>query len=364
MIRTSVPRFALVALGCLCTAGCEYDTQCRVDGRVGGLGGCPVDTTPPPSPPAQGIGAKALLRSIPSPPPAPTVSPISRADEEALRARQNSQPERADVWRPVAYEAPVSAQPPRSVQPLEIPSAIPAHGAPLAVPPARPGETPAERSSQINSALRRLGRYQSHSRAGSAPGQAPLTLAQLQSIAVTRNPLIRQAASDVEAARGNMIQAGAYPNPHVGYQADDINTGATAGYQGGAIAQTIVTGGKLRLAKASAEVDLQNAEVALQRARFDLATQVRSNYLGVLVALERIKVNDALAQFAARVYRLQAKRVAAGQAAAYEPLQLRVLAVQAQTQLIQSNQQYIAASRTGHNAELSGNAPEPFGGTH
>ena len=172
-----------------------------------------------------------------------------------------------------------------------------------------------------------------------------MTLAQLQSIAVTRNPLIRQAASDVEAARGNMIQAGTYPNPHVGYQSDDINTGATAGYQGGAIAQTIVTGGKLRIAKASAEVDLHTAEVALLRARYDLATQVRTNYLGVLVALERIKVNDALAQFANRVYRIQARRVSAGQAAAYEPLQLRVLAVQAQAQLIQSNQQYIAAWR-------------------
>src|SRR5208337_3616770 len=174
---------------------------------------------------------------------------------------------------------------------------------------------------------------------------APLALVQLQSIAVTRNPLIRQAASDVEAARGAMIQAGAYPNPHVGYQADDINTGSTAGYQGGGISQTIVTGGKLRLAKASAEVDLHNAEVALRRARYDLATQVRSNYLGVLVARERIKVNNALAQFANRVYRLQARRVVAGQAAAYEPLQLRVLAVQAQTQLIQSNHDYEAAWR-------------------
>ena len=173
----------------------------------------------------------------------------------------------------------------------------------------------------------------------------PLTLAQLQAIAVTRNPLIRQAASDVEAARGNMIEAGAYPNPHVGYQCDDANTGLTAGYQGGAISQTIVTGGKLRLAKASAGVDLRNAELALTRARYDLATQVRSNYLGVLVARERIKVNGALAQFADRVYRLQAKRVAAGQAAAYEPLQLRVLAVQAQAQLIQSNHDYEAAWR-------------------
>ncbi len=99
------------------------------------------------------------------------------------------------------------------------------------------------------------------------------------------------------------------------------------------------------MAKDSAAVDLHNAELALTRARYDLATQVRTNYLGVLVARERIEVNDALSQFANRVYRLQARRVAAGQAAAYEPLQLRVLAVQAQTQLIQSNQQYYAAWR-------------------
>ena len=140
----------------------------------------------------------------------------------------------------------------------------------------------------------------------------PLTLSQLQAMAVARNPLIRQAASDVEAARGASIQAGAYPNPHVGYQADDINTGRTAGYQGGNISQTIVTGGKLKLARASAEVDLHNAELALRRARYDLATQVRSNYLGVLVAPQRIEVNSALAQFADRVYRLQVKRVAPG----------------------------------------------------
>ena len=304
-----------------------------------------MDATPPPSPPAQGNGTGATL-------PDPPVGPVSGADheymvpEDALRRPLGNQREQADACRPVAYEAPASAQPPRAVQPLDIPSAIPGSTAPpLSLPPARPGATPAERSSEIDAIFADLDVITPIAEPVPTPGQAPLTLAQLQSIAVTRNPLIRQAASDVEAARGNMIQAGAYPNPHVGYQADDINTGSTAGYQGGGIGQTIVTGGKLRLAKASAEVDLRNAEVALHRARYDLATQVRSNYLGVLVALERIKVNAALTQFANRVYRLQAKRVAAGQAAAYEPLQLRVLAVQAQTQLIQSNQQYVAAWR-------------------
>ena len=257
-------------------------------------------------------------------------------------------------------------QPARIVQPLEIPPAIPGSEAPpLRLPPVHPGETLDEQRSAIQSLFAELRIIPPAAEPVPQPDQAPLTLAQLQAMAVAHNPLIRQAASDVEAARGNMIQAGAYPNPHVGYQADDIDTGNTAGYQGGNISQTIVTGGKLKLARASATVDLQNAELALRRARYDLATQVRSNYLGVLVARERIKVNNALTQFADRVYRLQVKRVAAGQAAAYEPLQLRVLAVQAETQLIQSNHEYEAAWRKlAVTLNCPGHAPHGPGRTH
>ncbi len=343
---TSGRRVAIAALLCASIGGCQYDTQCQVDCRVRSLGGCPMDVTPPPAPSAGGNGTGTIPESIRAPMPEPATSPVSGPDQDALPNRIGNMREQAGECRTVAYDAPAAARPPRIVQPLEIPSAIPGSSAPpLRLPSVRPGATPAEQSSAIESLFTELDVITPVPEPALAPGQTPLTLAQLQSLAVTRNPLIRQAASDVEAARGNMIQAGAYPNPHVGYQSDDINTGRTAGYQGGGIGQTIVTGGKLRLAKASAEVDLHNAELALHRARYDLATQVRSNYLGVLVARERIKVNNALTQFADRVYRLQAKRVAAGQAAAYEPLQLRVLAVQAQAQLIQSNQQYVAAWR-------------------
>jgi cobalt-zinc-cadmium efflux system outer membrane protein len=215
----------------------------------------------------------------------------------------------------------------------------------LRLPPAEPGKSSSARRREIERLFAELDVVAPLSGPSPRPGESPWTLCQLQAIALSHNPLIRQAAADMEAARGNMIQAGAYPNPHIGYQADTINTGRTGGYQGGNVSQTIVTGGKLRLAQSAAEVDLQNAELSLRRARFDLATQVRSNYLGVLVALERMKVNDALCKFANNVYQLQVKRVAAGQAAPYEPLQLRVLAVQAQSQLIQSNHSYEAAWR-------------------
>ncbi len=289
--RTSGPRVALAALLCACMAGCCYDTQCRVDSRVGSLGGCPMDVTQPQAPPTGGNGGGTTPEPIHAPLPTmgtwcpPATDPVSSADQDAARSRLGNPSEQAGQCRPAAYEAPASSRPPRTVLPLEIPSAIPGSTAPpLRLPPVRPGASLAEQRSAIEALFADLEVIPAVPEPASTPGQGPLTLAQLQALAVARNPLIRQAASDVEAARGNMIQAGAYPNPHVGYQSDDINTGQTAGYQGGAIAQTIVTGGKLRLARASAGVDLRNAELALTRARYDLATHVRSNYLGVLVA--------------------------------------------------------------------------------
>ncbi len=151
--------------------------------------------------------------------------------------------------------------------------------------------------------------------------------------------------ADVQAARGAAIQAGAYPNPTVAFQEDNVNTGDTAGFQGVGISQTIPTGGKLALARKAANVDVQNAELTLHRTRNELITQVRSNYYAVLVARERIKVNRALSEFAEKVYRAQIGRTKTGQAAPYEPLQLRVLVLQARAQLIQSQNEYGAAWR-------------------
>ena len=49
------------------------------------------------------------------------------------------------------------------------------------------------------------------------PGGNPYTLADLQRMAAANSPTLRQAASDVEAAKGNLIQAKTYTNPVVAY---------------------------------------------------------------------------------------------------------------------------------------------------
>ena len=172
-----------------------------------------------------------------------------------------------------------------------------------------------------------------------------MTLTDLQAIAVQRSPIVRQAEADVASARGAMIQAGTPQNPTAGFEGDTIGTGYTGGYQGIAVEQVVPMGGKLRLARAAKEMDFKNAQVALRRTYFDVFTTVRTNYFATLVAAETLKINRALAQFTDEVYRVQIDRVKAGEAAPYEPMQVRVLAFQAHAAVVQSSNAYLSAWR-------------------
>ncbi|MFL5340319.1 MAG: TolC family protein [Gemmataceae bacterium] len=176
------------------------------------------------------------------------------------------------------------------------------------------------------------------------PDGRPLTLADLQALAAANSPTLNQAAADVEAARGNLIQAGLLPNPTVGFEADTVGSGHTAGQQGGYIDQTIKTGGKIRLGQASAAIDLANAQVALRRAQVDLTAKVRGGYFAVVIAQEIMTVARALVKLTDETYRLHLARVEkANLDAPYEPMALRVLAVQARMTLVQAHNRYVSA---------------------
>jgi cobalt-zinc-cadmium efflux system outer membrane protein len=175
------------------------------------------------------------------------------------------------------------------------------------------------------------------------PNGAPLTLTDLQRLALANNPALRQAAAQVQAARGNAVQAGLWPNPTVGFQGDNINTASSSGYLGLFVSQTIKTMCKPQLARASALIDVLNAELALRRAEADTIARVRGGYFGVLVARENVKVSRALAEFADEVYHLQVELLKAAQSPAYESLQLRVLSAQARAGLVQARNHYVSA---------------------
>jgi hypothetical protein len=78
-----------------------------------------------------------------------------------------------------------------------------------------------------------------------------LDLASLEELALQSNPTLVQAGAQISVSRSKALQAGLYPNPTVGYQAELIGVNGTPGeFQGGYIQQTIVTAGKLRLSRA------------------------------------------------------------------------------------------------------------------
>jgi cobalt-zinc-cadmium efflux system outer membrane protein len=174
------------------------------------------------------------------------------------------------------------------------------------------------------------------------PNGQQLTLADLQKMARTNSPLLRQAAANWEAAKGAAFQAGMYPNPALAFG------GNTPGQSGGPIyevtaTQTIKTVNKLPLTQAAAIKDLEVARWAYRRAETDLTYAVRSNYFAVLVAQETIRVNRAVVQLTDEIYRVMVDSFRVGQNTPYEPLQMGVFAEQARTALIVSRNSYTLA---------------------
>jgi cobalt-zinc-cadmium efflux system outer membrane protein len=274
--------------------------------------------------------------------------------------------------RPVTAEpepAPEPAAQPgeqKGLQPVPVPRAIPGADAPaIRVPPLEKGKE-AEREREIDRLFPPL--PPPGEDPGPASGARPLELHDLQDLAMSSSPLIKQAAADVTAAQGAVILAGAYPNPIAGFEQDAIGQAnlpqrSTPGQIGGFVDQTIKTKGKLRLARAAAEQELRSAEYALHRAQFDLMAQVRGGYFAVLAAQENMRVALAFARFTEAIYRIQVEHLKAGQAASYEPLQFRALAVQARVTLAQARHRYVSAwKQLAAAMGVIGLPPAPLGG--
>ena len=116
------------------------------------------------------------------------------------------------------------------------------------------------------------------------PGAGGHTLAELETIALANNPTLAQAAARMQAARGRYLQVGLYPNPVIGYQAEEIGNEGTAGLQGGFVSQEIVRGGKLSLNRAVAGREVAQAEQQLEIQRYRVLNDVRTEFYNVLAA--------------------------------------------------------------------------------
>ena len=176
------------------------------------------------------------------------------------------------------------------------------------------------------------------------PERPAMTLRQLQDLADQYNPVLIQARANITSLEGDAIQAGLHPNPIVGYESDTVGSSLNRDYQGLYFSQTVKTANKLNLARSAANVDVINAQLALRRTRMQTFARVKANYFAVLVAQENVIVTGALVRLADEVYEIQRSRLmTAGEAAGFEPGQLRGLADVAKTQLVLARNTYVAA---------------------
>jgi cobalt-zinc-cadmium efflux system outer membrane protein len=129
----------------------------------------------------------------------------------------------------------------------------------------------------------------------------PITLPQLIDVALARHPELAAARAEVEAARGRFVQAGLYPNPTVGWEADELGArgrGAAAGEQGPFISQEIVTGNKLGLAQASASFGIVASDWNAIGRRFTVIARVRNAYYDLVAAERELAVLEQLVKIA------------------------------------------------------------------
>lgn len=125
----------------------------------------------------------------------------------------------------------------------------------------------------------------------------PLTLQRAEQLALENNPTMRAAQAAVDAARARVRQAGAWPNPVIGYSAEEITTRGAVdprGEHGFFVEQTIPLGGKLRLNQTAIDraADEAGARTMLQQQR--ILTSVRALFYQTLATERRIEVHERL----------------------------------------------------------------------
>ena len=119
-----------------------------------------------------------------------------------------------------------------------------------------------------------------------------VALESLVALALEQNPRLAKVSYAVEAARGKAFQAGLYPNPNVALLWDELfdKTGRSGVNTLPGITQEIVTAGKLKLSRAAAEREAEQASWGVMAERYAMLSQVRSAYFDALALQERVRL--------------------------------------------------------------------------
>lgn len=153
----------------------------------------------------------------------------------------------------------------------------------------------------------------------------PVSLSELIGVTLERNPRLAQVGWAIEAARGQAVQSGMYPNPTVSVTGNELGdrTGPS-GIWSAFVGQELVTANKLGLSQAAAlkKVDQESLNVMAQR--YLVFTGVRQAFFEALTLQRRAEILGDLVKLAEQSVENANKLLKAKEAAELDVVQLEV----------------------------------------
>jgi cobalt-zinc-cadmium efflux system outer membrane protein len=159
---------------------------------------------------------------------------------------------------------------------------------------------------------------------GPAADQCPLTVNDLEQLALSRNPTIPQAGALVQQQQGLMRQAGLYPNPQAGYLRTDADQSGQSQTAGVFLSQEFVTAGKLRLARSAGRQEAQLRRWQLNAQQIRVLNDLHIRFYEVLGAQQAVQAAKELVRLAEEGVRAAEQLLQAKQGARPDVLQAKI----------------------------------------
>lgn len=179
-------------------------------------------------------------------------------------------------------------------------------------------------------------------------GGAPMTIGQVEQLALQSNPTLAQAESSIPAAKGRQHQAGLLPNPVVGVETENFAFRALRikpAYYGFAV-QTIPLGGKLKKMRNVYNIEVSQAELEASMQRQRVLNNIRNVFYNVLGSQQIVDLQSELAVIARDATTTTSELFNVGQADKPDYLESRIEKEQVEHDLVAAQNNYLQSWRT------------------
>ena len=181
-----------------------------------------------------------------------------------------------------------------------------------------------------------------------------LSLRQAIGIALTRNPELAAASSEVDALDGARLQAGTRPNPELSFLLEDTRRESrTTTVQ---INQPIELGGQREARMAAADRATEAARFDLEARRHAVRSAVVIAFFDLLAVQERARIAETSLALAQRSSNAASRRVQAGKVSPVEETKARVAEANVRIELAQ-----VRGEQVGARARLGAVMGQPLG---